>query len=297
MFSLRSSVLPLGSWSILISTVLNSASGILVVSISFNSLSWDFSWSFIWGIFLCLLILSAFCACLCVLDRTAMTPKLLWWIYGVGVLWGSVEQPSRSPELSVPGMFLVCYVYPAIGVEPWMLLAHSWVELILRLVLTVRRNLDHHEWVTVQGLPAAVALFLAVSGACQSPPLVVPFVLLIGLSSGVVWSTSLLVLVLGALGRSSRADQNQTFCVTSFGPPVWSYLAIHSLWLCLLGLSVGRRDQTAQALASCHFELGADQWNVQGSQRSTSTCQLLCHTPEMAWSSSRDFQRETVEWA
>ena len=70
-FSLRSSILPLWSMSILVAIGLNSVSGILAASISFNYFTWNFSYIFIWGIFLYLHIL-----CLCI-STSAMTHRFV----------------------------------------------------------------------------------------------------------------------------------------------------------------------------------------------------------------------------
>ena len=58
-FTLSSSTLPLCSLSILITSVLNSASNRLLISLLFSSFSVVLFYSFIWGMFPCLLILAA----------------------------------------------------------------------------------------------------------------------------------------------------------------------------------------------------------------------------------------------
>ena len=54
--------------------------------------------------------------CLCVLDRSFVTPNLLWF-YDEGVFLGSVLQSSRSLELHALGMCLVGYVHLPVVVE------------------------------------------------------------------------------------------------------------------------------------------------------------------------------------
>ena len=125
-FSLR-------SLSTLITIVLNSASGVFVAYISFNSLSGDFSCSFILGN-VCFLTFCLFFFFVSVYYVYLLwLPNLLLWLYFVGIFWDSVAQSSSSCELDAPGMSCVSYVYPSVAVEPWMLLAHLWVGLTFRL--------------------------------------------------------------------------------------------------------------------------------------------------------------------
>ena len=63
----------MGSLKILITSVLNSASDRLFISISFSSFSGILFCSFIWAIVLCLFNLAATCVCFCVLCRAALT--------------------------------------------------------------------------------------------------------------------------------------------------------------------------------------------------------------------------------
>lgn len=55
---------------------------------------------------------------------------------------------------------------------------------------------------------------------------------------------TLVVLVLGTLGQGSSTGQCQILCAASLGLSVWSYHAVHYLWLCLLGLGVPWRVQS-----------------------------------------------------
>ena len=65
------------SLNILITSVLNSASDRLVISVSFSIFfSGVLFYSFIWAIFICLLNLAVSLFCFCVLGRTAVTPCL-----------------------------------------------------------------------------------------------------------------------------------------------------------------------------------------------------------------------------
>ena len=74
----------------LITSVLNPMSGRLLASISFSSISGDFSCCFIWDMFLCFSILDASVSILDLL----LLPVLEGWPYVVSVQWGSV---SPSP--------------------------------------------------------------------------------------------------------------------------------------------------------------------------------------------------------
>ena len=129
-----------------------------------------------------------------------------------------------------------------VAVESWILLAHSWVELILRLT-DYKYRLQLPCMSCCAGSAPEKKFFPGRSGACWNPPLGVPLVWLVGLISGVVWSPTLVVLVLAPLRRVFGAGQCQTLCVTGLGLPVWSYHAFHPLWLCLLGLGVYGRGQ------------------------------------------------------
>ena len=82
------------------------------------------------------------------------------------------------------------------------------------------------------------------SGACLGLPWGVPLVELIGPCSNKAWILSLGMLVLEPLGTDSGAGQSQVLPVTVSGLPVWSYKAVHCLWLPLVGLVMCRTGQT-----------------------------------------------------
>ena len=87
------------------------------------------------------------------------------------------------------------------------------------------------------------------------------------------WSWPVSVLVLGTLGRDSGADECQMLPVTGPGWPVWSYKAIHGLWIPLLDLIVHGKDQVAhQGWLSPTPGTGAGQQKSQRILRSAPTC-------------------------
>lgn len=69
---------------------------------------------------------------------------------------------------------------------------------------------------------------------------------------------------------------NVTLPVTGPRQPVWSYKAIHSSWLPLLGLVVHGKDHAAyQGQLLSALGLGAGQLESQGIPRSASVCLCL----------------------
>lgn len=108
-------------------------------------------------------------------------------------------------------------------------------------------------------------------------------------SSGVVWSPSLVLLVLGPLGQRSCAGLCQIFCVPSPGLPTWSYHTIHSLLLCLIGLSVWGRGRLCTRV--CFLQLWA-----RSKFKKKVVLYLLATPPplELSQSFSRILWRKTV---
>ena len=280
--SLRSSILPLRSLSIFINMVLNFASGILVASISFNFFSKDFS-VFSFGIYF---FVSPFC--LGVLGR------YLWWLCDEGVLLGSVAQSFTSPELCFPEMFSVGYVHPPIVVESWKLLTLLWLELTLQAGWLISVNLNQCVWDTMWGLSFKVEFFPAGSGTCWNSSLDVQLVWIVGLSSGVVWSSPVVVLVLGPLGNGS-GKVNVKYWVISFGLPVRIYYSVYFLWLHQLGLGVWGRGHTVYK----HWlsPAGSWEWICKRTEAPWGLLPLVSYSPpyEVALFPSRAFQRKAVE--
>lgn len=110
--------------------------------------------------------------------------------------------------------------------------------------LTVRMNLDHSVQAAVRCWLCKVEFAAAGSAVCQDLPLDMPLVELIGSYSD-VWRCPLHVSVLGWLGRDSGTDQCWMLPVTHPEWRVWSYKAIHSLWLALLEFCVSGKDWAA----------------------------------------------------
>ena len=119
-FSLSSHTLLLSSLSILVNSVLTSASGGLLVSILFSSFSKVLFYSFIWNMF----FWSPHLGCLPVFISTSQVDLLCllvlvkWPYVKNGVLWDPVAQLPWSPEL-------VLQVCPLCGLcmPPWALIA------------------------------------------------------------------------------------------------------------------------------------------------------------------------------
>lgn len=151
----------------------------------------------------------------------------------------------------------------------------------------MRVDLNHHVWVSVKGAAhrGQVAVYLNLF-------LSVPLLWLVGLSSIVVWSPSLVVLFLGPIWQDSSAVWYQMLYVNGFGLPIYWYHAIHCFgdWVCVGGSSC------AQGLILCILELG------QVNKSSKAPCSLPPNvspsaTPEIVWTSSRAFWRKTIEWS
>ena len=113
--SLRSSILLLSLLSILITSVLNPASGklspfCLVLSLEFYCVLL-FETSFVSSFWLPPYV------CFCVLGRAAMSPGCIKWLYIVRVLWGPV---AKSPW-SLSQVLQVCPMY-----RLWVPFCYSW---------------------------------------------------------------------------------------------------------------------------------------------------------------------------
>lgn len=111
---------------------------------------------------------------------------------------------------SVPYMGYVC---PPVVVEPWLLLAHHWVFLILSLT-------------GCEGWPWLQQTSLTTQSSCFSR------------TSGVIWSQPLGLLVLGPLVRVSGVGRGQPPLVPGLGPDGRCCKMIPSWLLLSLGLEV-----------------------------------------------------------
>ena len=126
--------------SILISGVVNFASGRLLAFILFSSFSVVLSCSFIWYMFLCVSFWLPPCVYFYVLGKAALSLSL-----GRMVLCSRCPVgPSGTVSLvswagcSRAVLSLECVFVPVV-LEPWLLLAHQWLDLTLRLI-------GHEEW-------------------------------------------------------------------------------------------------------------------------------------------------------
>lgn len=145
-----------------------------------------------------------FCACLDVLGRSSMIPKLV-----MSAFWCRCFKGLRGRILEITwtrcsrNNSCVGYMLSPIVVESWMLFAHSWVELILKLA--DYKDRPHSLCMSCySGAVPEAELFLAGYGVCWSPPLAMP---LVGPSYCVVWSPPVVMLVWGPLCLGSGADQ------------------------------------------------------------------------------------------
>ena len=140
-FSLRASILLLRSLSILITCVLNCVSGGLLVSISFNSFSGVFSCSFFfffhsWYVFFVVFSLwLLFCVHVYVLCTSATSLSLIRVVLCSRCLVGPRGVVSLITCIryfrNVPCVECVC---SPVVVVFWLLLAHQWMWLIIRLM-------------------------------------------------------------------------------------------------------------------------------------------------------------------
>ena len=167
----------------------------------------------------------------------------------------------------------VGYVGPFFVIESWLPLSFSCMGLTIRLVDCVDQpwpqcisccaGANHTKWNLLQ------VWYLL------TPPYDILVVMLIGSCCDVVKSWLLTVLFPGPLGKNSGADQCQILLMTAPRQPVWSYKAIHSLWLSLLSLGVHRNDQDVhQGSFLLTLSPGEGQQKSQGTMRSVSTCWL-----------------------
>lgn len=95
----------------------------------------------------------------------------------------------------------VGYVCPPVVIEPWLLLAHWWVEDWLWGLAVA--NADE---VLCRGRPHGAGFISAGLWCLLSPPLVCINYRAIGWCSGLVWRWLLVMLVLWPLGKGSSAD-------------------------------------------------------------------------------------------
>ena len=164
----------LSSLSIYI-TIVNSISGLLFASISFNYFSEDFSFSFICGMFLFLSIWLPLCVCFCVLGRSAMSSSLCRMALCIRCLMGPSGAVSRN-VLCVYSYYrwILIAVCPCVG-GSILRLAYSedWPQLVYEILCGC--------W------PHKVELSPAGFGACWDLLLDVPLVELIGSCSDIVW--------------------------------------------------------------------------------------------------------------
>lgn len=79
-------------------------------------------------------------------------------------------------------------------------------------------------------LPSEAGLFPLGSSAFQNPSLGVLFMWPVGSSSGVVWSSTLVVFVLGPFGWGSGIGCTHILCTICLGLLVWSY---HTVCVCI----------------------------------------------------------------
>lgn len=124
-FSLSSSIL-LSSVSSFMSIYLNSLSGRLLLSIQFSSFPGILSCSFVWKVFLCLLILPLY-VCFYVLDIPATSPDLERMALFRRWLVGSSDAvPPGYQSRCSRGVSCVGCVHLPVVVGPWLLRCGGW---------------------------------------------------------------------------------------------------------------------------------------------------------------------------
>lgn len=211
------SILPLISSSISITSILNSVSGILLVSVWFTSFSRVLSCSFIREMFLSLLFSLPLCVCFSVFCRSANSPRLdsiaLHTRCRVGpsgtvspVTWAGCSRSSCG------------WCVPSCCTWALLLLAHLGVELTLRTT-----GCDYSRWTPVCGLTPqseigcsrAPVSAQSMAWACHYGAILVMF--------WCCWNWSPGVLDLGPLGRGCGAGPGQLLLVPNREPPRGSY--------------------------------------------------------------------------